>query len=132
MPGKKTKKYFISVTGDQLWFWEDYREHEWRYRITWFRDNMRAEDISTYDTPVHPADDDDAAWESWIAIDYAKKWFDGRDDVGWYFRSISKVRVILAQIKKIIIAGKRRPLPEWAQRAVIEGWRPPPEKKKKR
>jgi hypothetical protein len=63
-------------------------------------------------------------WENWMACKTVRELPNfQRDDRGAYFESRTEAQKALAVIK---LAWKQdRPLPEWATKALAEGWKPP-------
>ena len=73
-------------------------------------------------TGPEPTDRDD--WETWIAAKLARESGAERDSRGFHWPSAKAAAAVLRLIKA---AWKNRttPLPDWAQKALAAGWKPP-------
>lgn len=102
-------------------------EEKYRYRIQWEVDD--GDDLGAYLCQDEmdgkgevPLDRDE--WEHWTASRVARTtngFF--TDDLGAYWESEKQARTALRVIKEAL--KQERSLPDWAQKALEAGWKPP-------
>ena len=71
-----------------------------------------------------PDDKDQDAWEHWVASKAIRSCKEvQRDPYGFYFESEALAKKALRVAKAALKADK--PIPEWAEKALAAGWKPP-------
>lgn len=97
------------------------------FRIIWqFDDDMGGTLGQNKDNGLGPAPTDKDDWEHWAAckaIMEAPVRQYSRDVEGFFWREAASAKAALALAKAAIKA--ERPMPEWAQQAIQNGWRAP-------
>jgi hypothetical protein len=96
-----------------------------RYRIGWFLADhqemgvMLGQRLMQQESP--PEDRD--VWESWMAERTAAETSPEHDIDGYYWETKVAATAALRHIREAL--RQDRSLPEWAQKALAEGWKPP-------
>jgi len=108
---------------------DDREDRHSKYRLSWYlpedQDFGGSVGDSVYteaDLKTAAADDVDCV----VAYLTASK-LDGvqKDYNGFFWESRSQAQAALRIVKAAIAAGVDRPIPDWAQKALAEGWRAP-------
>jgi hypothetical protein len=100
----------------------DIVEYGYRFKLAWFEDGEEGgflgqdPDDGTGKPPVLRE-----SWEHWAASKAVRP--ASRDDLGFFWESIGEARSALAKARAAL--KFERPLPEWAQTAIANGWKAP-------
>lgn len=102
-------------------------EDKYMFRIGWEfeEDGMGAvvgESWTRHDVDKSPPTDREE-WECWMAAKIASTSPGVQHSFGFCWETSAEARAVLRQIKEAF--KQDRPLPDWAQKALAEGWKPP-------
>ena len=101
-------------------------EKEWCWRIYWYLAEEQELGACVGEGDDHlkeQAPDNRDEFEYWASSRAIYLLGAERDFKGFYFESKSQAQKALAVAKQAM--KQDRPLPEWAQKALAEGWKPP-------
>lgn len=102
------------------------REDRYLFRIGWyFADGGDFGAMLGEGSVPTKAPSGESDWEHWMASRTAAQCKPQRDGDGFYWESKSDARKALVAINAAIKLRADKPMPEWAAKALAEGWKPP-------
>ena len=107
---------------------EQSRNREWLWRIYWYlaEEQELGACVGEGDPEYWMSDNAPSnreEWEYWASAKAIHSLGAERDNEGFFFDSRSAANAALKVAKEAL--KQDRPLPEWAQKALAEGWKPP-------
>lgn len=124
-PGNQLQSTYIDDDGNFLIESAD----EPNYRVLWFLNEHEEYGAILGDPPLgdEPISSSSADIEDWAIYKKAAQLADGQDSDGFYWISKPKVMEALESLNLIAQAVKAKlSTPDWAIKALKEGWQPPP------
>lgn len=101
-------------------------DREWCWRIYWFLAEEQELGACVGEGDEHlneEAPTEKEHWEYWVSAKAVYLLNPEQDFKGFYFESKPAAQKALNVAKQAM--KQDRPLPEWAQKALAEGWKPP-------